>query len=132
MSVFDTSSQRRNVARMPAGPIVPRWSILPIMIAALLSSLGAASAGPCTAQISQVEHEMQAAKGNPFAGPSAPQTIEAQLSRQPTAATVQRAAQKAVAMADAALQSARKADTDGDLAACEQALTRLKNLYGIG
>jgi hypothetical protein len=99
--------------------------------AILLSSVALANAGPCAAQISQVEQEIKTAAANPLEGPSASQTIGAQLGRQPTPSTVQSAQQKAETLAEEALQNARQADAAGDADACQQALRRLRNLYGL-
>jgi hypothetical protein len=63
---------------------------------------GAAHSGTCTAQIAQLEQQIRGS------GPTAPQSIEAQLHHQPTPRTVQNAESKAIADADAALQRARQ------------------------
>jgi hypothetical protein len=62
----------------------------------------AAHSGICTAQIAQLEEQIRGS------GPTAPQSIEAQLHHQPTPCTVQNAESKAIANADAALQRARQ------------------------
>jgi hypothetical protein len=65
----------------------------------------AAHSGTCTAQNAQLEQQIRGS------GPTAPQSIEAQLHHQPTPRTVQNAESKAiVAEADAALQRARQAN----------------------
>ncbi len=64
----------------------------------------AAHSGTCTAQIAQLEQQIRGS------GPTAPQSIEAQLHHQPTPRTVQNAESKAIADADAALQRARQAN----------------------
>jgi hypothetical protein len=64
----------------------------------------AAHSGTCTAQIAQLEQQIRGS------GPTAPQSIEAQLHHQPTPRTVQNAESKATADADAALQRAREAN----------------------
>ena len=73
--------------------------------AVITASAGNADAsGRCAAHIAQLEQQIRAGR------PIAPQSIEAQLHRQPTAATVQRAESNAIADANAALQYARRAD----------------------
>jgi len=62
----------------------------------------AAYSGTCAAQIAQLEQQVRES------GPTAPQSIEAQLHHQPTPRTVQTAESKAIADADAALQRARE------------------------
>jgi hypothetical protein len=98
---------------------------------ALLSAIGAAYGGPCTAQITQLEQQISLAEANPEVGPSAPETLGAQLHREPTPETLQRSEHKANAAADMALERARKADADGDANVCTKALKEAKNLYGI-
>jgi cell division septum initiation protein DivIVA len=110
---------------------MPRLSLFPVVAVTLLSSVAVTHAGPCAQQISQVEQQIKALQANPPEGPSAPQSVGAQLGRQPTPSTVQRARQNAATLANEVLESARMADSDGDAAACEQALRNLKDIYGI-
>jgi hypothetical protein len=86
--------------------------------ATLLCGGGPAHSGPCTAQIAQLERQIQRGSADPGSGPTAPQTIAAQLHHQPTPVAVQNAESQARADADAALRRAQKADTDGSAAAC--------------
>ena len=92
---------------------------------------GTAQAGPCTAQIDQLESQIHLAASNPAAGPTAPQTVDAQLHHQPTPGAVQHGEAKANADGDAALERARKADTQGDASACNEALRQARNLYAL-
>ena len=101
-----------------------------IVLLAALACIGgatAAQAGPCTTQIAEVERYLARIKP----GPTAPQSIEAQLHHQPTPGSVQTAEAKARADADAALDRARKADAEGDARACTNALDEAKMLYGL-
>jgi hypothetical protein len=91
----------------------------------------AARAGPCTAQIDQLEMQIRLAASNPEVGPTAPQTIGAQLHHQPTPSAVQHAEIKANTEADAALERARKTDAQGDSRGCHQALREARRLYGL-
>ena len=90
-----------------------------------------AHAGPCTAQISNLERQIKLSAANPTVGPSGPQTVGAQLHHQPTPSTVEHAEIKANADADAALDRARKADAAGNASGCKSALTEARRLYGL-
>jgi hypothetical protein len=100
--------------------------------AAALLCGGAAHSGPCTSQIEQLERQIgHASSFSTKSGPSAPQSIEAQLHHQPTPETVRNAERKANADAAAALQRARQADTDDNPAACAKALDEAKRYWLI-
>jgi hypothetical protein len=99
--------------------------------ATLLCGSGAAHSGPCTSQIEQLERQIGHASPSAKSGPTAPQSIEAQLHHQPTPETVRNAERKANADAAAALQRARQADTDGNAAACTKALDEAKHHWFI-
>ena len=98
---------------------------------AFLGAVTAAHAGPCTTQIAEVERYIQRSSSSAVSGPTAPQSIGAQLHHQPTPGAVQSAESKARADAEAALDRARKADAAGDAAACTKALDEAKMLYGL-
>jgi hypothetical protein len=99
--------------------------------AALLCGGGAAHSGPCTSQIEQLERQIGHASSSAKSGPTAPQSIAAQLHYQPTPETVHNAERKANADAAAALQRARQADTDDNPAACAKALDEAKRHWFI-
>jgi hypothetical protein len=63
-------------------------------------------------------------------GPTAPQSIEAQIRHQPTPATVRDAERRADTDA-AALQRAREADSDNDPVACAKELNEAKHYWYI-
>lgn len=98
---------------------------------ACVGGVTAALAGPCTKQIAEVERYIQRSSSGPAGGPTASQSIGAQLHHQPTPGSVQSAENKARADAEAALDRARKADAEGDAAACTKALDEAKMLYGL-
>jgi hypothetical protein len=106
-----------------------------VVIAAILSasalSASSAYAGPCAAQIAQIEQQINTDNLNVSERPSAPQTIGAQLGHQPTPATVQSGEREAGALARTALNRVREADGAGNAAACREALAKLKDLYGL-
>ena len=91
----------------------------------------AAYAGPCTAQIANLEQQIKLSASNPIVGPSGTQTVGAQLHRQPTPTTVEHAETTANADADAALDRARKADAAGDASGCHSSLVEARRLYGL-
>jgi hypothetical protein len=99
--------------------------------ATLLCGGGAAHSGPCAPQIELLERQIGHASPSAKSGPTAPQSIEAQLHHQPTPETVRNAERKANADAAAALQRARQADTDDNPAACAKALDEAKRYWFI-
>jgi hypothetical protein len=98
---------------------------------ALIAGAGAAHSGPCTAQIAQLEQQVRDSAPGPETGPTAPQSVGAQLHHQPTPQTVQHAERVANADADAALARAQKADANNDATGCKKALEEAKQLYWI-
>jgi hypothetical protein len=129
------SACRDKIRKRFGSAAVKRMGIATIILAGGLVSAAPCHAGPCTAQIAQVEQQIAQAQANPAlqgAGtPTGPQTLGAQLHRQPTPGSVQSAQNKASADAAAALGRARKADAAGDAAACAKALNDAKQIYGI-
>lgn len=97
----------------------------------LSGAIGGAQAGPCTTQIAEVERYMQRSPAGPVTGPTAPQSIGAQLHHQPTPGSVQSAESEARTAAEAALDRARAADAAGDAAACTKALDEARTIYGL-
>ena len=61
-------------------------------------SVAPAHAGPCSDKIAQFELAVRQSAGKPDAGPFAPQSIGAQIDRQPTPASVERAEKRAQAI----------------------------------
>lgn len=88
-----------------------------------------AQAGPCTAKIKQFEKEVRNTKPGQNLGPGLPQSIDAQLSYQPTPESVKQAERRAEAGFEAVLARAKKLDREGKRAACTKALTRAKLIY---
>ena len=112
---------------------MPRFhNMLPALaFVAVTGTAFSAYAEPCTAQIAQVEQRIGAASTNSEIGPSSPQTVGAQLGRQPTLRTVRDAEMTANTLAQAALERVKKADTADNAAACTQALSALKERHGL-
>jgi hypothetical protein len=93
-----------------------------IVAAALGLSIAPAHAGPCTSKIAQFEQAVRQSAGNPNAGPMAPQSVGAQLDRQPTPASIKRAEQQAQATFAATLARAKRLDAQGNRTGCTRAL----------
>jgi hypothetical protein len=102
-----------------------------VVAAALGLSIAAAHAGPCTSKIAQFEKAVRRSAGNPNAGPMAPQSISAQLGRQPTPASIKRAEQQAQATFAATLARAKRLDAQGNRAGCMRALAAAKRMYNL-
>jgi hypothetical protein len=110
----------------------PRGSRIVFLAAALcMADAAVAYGGPCTPQITKVERQIRRLAPGPDTGPTAPQSIGAQLHHQPTPNSVQNAESKALTDAEAALDRARRADSAGDLAACTKALKDAKEVFGL-
>jgi hypothetical protein len=95
--------------------------------------LGAASAhaSPCTTAIAQFEKAVRQSANNPDAGPMVPQSIAAQLDRQPTPASVKQAEQRVQASFNAAIARAKRLDARGDRIGCIRALAAAKRMYNL-
>ncbi|HEX4409458.1 MAG TPA: hypothetical protein VH206_11850 [Xanthobacteraceae bacterium] len=102
-----------------------------VLCAAALFNAGTAHAGPCTAQIIAFNQQIKTITPGPESGPTAPQTVGAQLHHQPTPGAVEHAEHVANKDADAALAKAREADAKGDAAGCRAALKEARRLYAI-
>ena len=112
-----------------------RSRVVAFVALALIGGSAVGYAGPCTTQISQVEQRIRAAQAQSPPGgagdASAPQSIGAQLHRQPTPNSVESAERMANADGEAALARARKADAAGDASGCAKALMEAQAIYGI-
>jgi hypothetical protein len=104
-----------------------------ISVAAVAFGLGVASAhaGPCSSAIAQFEQAVRQSSGNPNAGPMAPQSIGAQLDRQPTPGSVKRAEERAQSTFAATLARAKRLDARGNRAGCTRALAAAKRMYNL-
>ena len=103
------------------------------LIAAALCTTGVASAhaGPCTAAIAQFEQAVRQSADKPNAGPIAPQSLGAQLDREPTPASIKRAQARAWRAFRAQLSRAKRLDRRGDQAGCGDALARARGMYNL-
>jgi hypothetical protein len=102
-----------------------------IVAAALGLGVALAHAGPCSNDIAQFEQAVRQSANNPDAGPFAPQSIGAQLDRQPTPGSVKRAEERAQATFEATLARAKRLDARGNRSGCTRALTAAKRMYNL-
>ena len=110
---------------------ISRLSATLLVAAALGLSVAAAHAGPCSSRIAQFEQAVRQSAGNPNAGPMAPQSIGAQLDRQPTPASIRRAEEQAKAAFAATLARAKRLDKQGNRVGCTRALAAAKRMYNL-
>ena len=99
--------------------------------AALALGVAPAQAGPCSNKIARFEQAVRQSASNPGAGPMAPQSIGAQLDRQPTPASVKRAEERAQTSFDAAMARAKRLDAQGNRLRCTRALAAAKRMYNL-
>jgi len=108
-----------------------RFAEVLVVGTALVLSVASAHAGPCSNQIAQFEQAVRQSANNPGAGPMAPQSVGAQIDRQPTPGSVKRAERRAQAAFNAALARAKRLDARGDRAGCMRALATAKGMYNL-
>ena len=88
-----------------------------------------AEAGPCTADIAQFEAAIRQSAGNPFAGLTARQSVNAQLNRQPTPESLDQANQRLKSQFSATMARAKRYDAQGNRSGCTRALNAAKQMY---
>ena len=108
-----------------------RANVVWVVVAAICVSTASALAGPCTADISQLENAVRNSTTNPVAGPTAPQSIGAQLGRQPTQDSVRQAEEQARARVESTLLRAKALDAQGRAGECTRAVREAKLLLDI-
>jgi hypothetical protein len=128
-----TAAMRRTAWLSQSRKLPPVRGFLPSLaaIAGLLASATVVHGGPCAEQIAQVERQVANSAPGPESGPTGQQTVGAQLHRQPTPGSVNRAEHVANKDADDALNRAKAADAAGNAADCKAALQKARELYGI-
>jgi hypothetical protein len=72
---------------------------------------------------------MRQSAGNPNAGLTAPQSVTAQLDRQPTVASVKREERRLKSEFNTIMARARRLDKKGDRNGCNEALSAAKRMY---
>jgi hypothetical protein len=100
-----------------------RFSLIGLVILCLAS--GTAHAGPCSVEIANIERAV--GQPNSPATPSAPQSIAAEDSHQPTQESVARAKRQARAQYRDVLNKAKALDAAND-PNCREVVVKLKNL----
>jgi hypothetical protein len=88
-----------------------------------------AQAGPCTADIAQFEQAIRQSAGNPFAGLTARQSVNAQLGRQPTPESLHQANERLKSQFSATAAQAKWYDAHGKRSGCTRALNAAKQIY---
>jgi len=104
--------------------------VTPFVVAgALWLNPGTAQAGPCTADISQFEATVHQSTGDPFAGLTARQSVDAQLGHQPTPESVHNSDQRMKSRFSTAMARAKRYDAQGNRSGCTRALNAAKKIY---
>ena len=85
--------------------------------------------GPCTADIAQFEAAIRQSAGNPFAGLTARQSVNAELGRQPTPESLHQAKERLKSQFSAAMVRAKRYDAQGNRSGCTRALNAAKQMY---
>ena len=130
-SFYLTALVRTAHRKRPAERNFDRRLLTVTAAAILLGSAGTAQSGPCTTQIEQLEQQIGGDVTGPNTGPTAAQSLGAQLHHQPTPSSVGEAEHVANTDGDAAIDRAKKADAAGDPTGCNQALVEARRLYDV-
>lgn len=100
-----------------------------IVSAVLNLSATLAYAGPCTVDIAKFEAAIRQSANNPMAGLWAPQSIGAQLDRQPTVASMKQENERLKSQFTATMARAKRLDKQGDRTGCTSVLDAAKRMY---
>jgi hypothetical protein len=106
-----------------------RGATAPIVCAVLCFTITGAQAGPCSKGIAEFEAAIRQSAGNPNAGLTAPQSVGAQLGREPTPDSLKGAQEQLQAKFSATMARAKRLDAKGDRAGCSRALSVAKRMY---
>jgi hypothetical protein len=110
----------------PVSGSIPKFVELPVIgwssVIAPVMPNGRSHASPS----GKFEKAVRQSANDPEAGPTAPQSIAAQLEHQPTPGSVKRAEEGAEAAFEAGLMHAERLDARGDRAGCRRALADAK------
>jgi hypothetical protein len=101
---------------------------------ALLCASSAAQAGPCRMMIVQLERQIAIDLPPPLVFGSLnilPQSLDAQLHHQPTLDTVVQAQHYTYKDGNAQIDRAWKADSDGDVSGCSEAIVEARRFYDL-
>jgi hypothetical protein len=108
-----------------------RYLAIALASAALSLGIASAHAGPCTSAIAKFERALRQSGNDPGAGPTARQSIGAQLGHQPTPSSVKRADDRAQTKFATALARAKRLDASGNRSGCTRALAEAKRRYEL-
>ncbi len=112
---------------------VAKYGALGIIAMASTLHIAAASAGPCAREIAEFRSSLPPEKhGEPTFVGTAPQAIGAQLGRQPTRESVERAMKQAQAQIVAVLAQAEALDSEGKRSECRVAIAKAQILLNPG
>lgn len=100
-----------------------------ILCVAFGLTINEAQAGICTKKVDQFERAIRQTSLPSSAGPTAPETIGAELGHQPTPASVKAAATRAQSRFSALLANAKALDARGKHTACMRALSDAKMMF---
>jgi len=95
------------------------------------ATIAAAAAGPCTAQIEQIDKALSQRTSGWNVGPTGQQTTAAQRHVQPTPQSVEQAQQSAQERLNALLARARSLDAAGDATECAKAVEQIRMMIGL-
>ena len=119
---------RRPAAAKESAGRCQRARLVLMTSALLMLGVGCAQAGPCSADIAQIEKALNQ-PNSPF-GPTGRQTVGAQLGRQPTPSSMARAEKKADTNYQTVLTRAQALDNQNN-PACKKTVKKLKALVGM-
>jgi hypothetical protein len=95
------------------------------------ATIAAATAGPCTAQIEQIDKALSQSGSRWNVGPTGQQTTAAQRHVQPTPQSVEQAQQSAQQQLNALLARARSLDAAGDGTECAKVVEQIRMMTGL-
>ncbi len=102
-----------------------------LVAAAFVSAHTTAHAGPCSDEIVRLQTVADNSREGAFVGPTANQSIGAQLHHQPTPASIAVAENMASGKVDAAIAEAKTLDEAGKEADCMKAIEKVKLLLNV-
>jgi hypothetical protein len=122
----------------PVLMVVPRATLYCAMV--LTTPIAACFAGPCTQQIDATQSRIDARlEAKAAGGPSAQESVNATMNRQPTPASIAAAEAKLhelsprrISAVKKAMVQARAADAAGDMKACQRALAKVRRVLQSG
>ena len=113
-----------------ASPMSKLRGTTALIVSAVLSlNISVVQAGPCSEDIAQFEAAIRQSAGNPNAGLTAPQSVGAQLDRQPTPDSLKQAQERLQSKFSATMARAKRLDAKGDRTGCTRALSAAKRMY---